>query len=48
MARQGKLPTAGDVGEMKADLNFKKRQLEDSESTAAKLQVEVDTRTGDL
>jgi hypothetical protein len=33
---------------MKADLNFKKRQLDDAENTAAKLQVEVDTRTGDL
>merc|ERR1712086_650851 len=48
LARQQKLPNAGDVGEMKADLNFKKRQLDDAENTAAKLQVEVDTRTGDL
>jgi len=48
LARQNKLPNAGDVNEMKADLNFKKRQLDDAESTAAKLQVEVDTRTGDL
>ena len=33
---------------MKKDLNFKQRQLNDAENTAAKLQVEVETRTGDL
>ena len=46
--RQTALPSASEVGEMKKDLNFKKRQLDDAENTAAKLQVEVDTRTGDL
>jgi hypothetical protein len=35
--RQGALPSAADVGEMKNDLKFKKRQLDDAENTAAKL-----------
>jgi len=46
--QQDKLPTQADVGEMKKDLKFKERQLNDAETTAAKLQVEVDTRTSDL
>ena len=47
--KQGdKLPSQADVGEMKKDLKFKERQLNDAEQTAAKLQVEVDTRTSDL
>jgi hypothetical protein len=33
---------------MKKDLKFKKRQLNDAEMTAAKLQVEVEARTADL
>ncbi len=33
---------------MKKDLNFKQRQLNDSEMTAAKLQIEVEARTADL
>jgi chromosome segregation ATPase len=33
---------------MKKDLNFKQRQLNDAESTAAQLQVEVESRTQDL
>lgn len=33
---------------MKKDLRFKERQLNDAESTAAKLQVEVDQRNMDL
>ena len=46
--QQDKLPSQADVGEMKKDLKFKERQLNDAEMTAAKLQVEVDTRTSDL
>ena len=33
---------------MRKDLNFKQRQLNDAEMTAAKLQVEVEARTSDL
>ena len=33
---------------MKKDLNFKQRQLNEAESTAASLQVEVDARKADL
>jgi chromosome segregation ATPase len=33
---------------MKKDLNFKQRQLNDAEMTAAKLQIEVEARTTDL
>ena len=33
---------------MKKDLNFKQRQLNDAEMTAAKLQIEVEARTADL
>ena len=33
---------------MRKDLKFKERQLNDAESTAAKLQVEVDARNMDL
>jgi intraflagellar transport protein 74 len=43
-----KLPSQADVHDMKKDLKFKERQLNDAEQTAAKLQVEVDTRTSDL
>jgi len=46
--QQDKLPSQADVGEMKKYLKFKERQLNDAEMTAAKLQVEVDTRTSDL
>ena len=42
MARQNKLPTTQQVDEMKKDLNFKKGQLEDSETTAARLRVQQD------
>jgi len=48
LGRQKKLPSSGAVDEMKADLNFKQRQLNDAEMTAAKLQVEVEARTADL
>lgn len=33
---------------MRKDLNFKQRQLNDAEMTAAKLQIEVEARTADL
>lgn len=39
MARQNKLPTSKQVDEMKSDLKFKQGQLEDSETTAARLRV---------
>lgn len=33
---------------MRDDLKFKKKQLDDAEMTAAKLQIEVEARTADL
>ncbi len=36
------------VDDMRKDLKFKERLLNDAESTAAKLQVEVDARNADL
>lgn len=48
MARQNRLPSHDQVDEMRKDLNFKQRQLNDAEMTAAKLQVEVEARTSDL
>jgi len=39
LARQNKLPSTHDVREMKDDLKFKQGQLEDSETTAARLKV---------
>ena len=42
MARQNKLPTSSQVDEMKNDLKFKQGQLEDSETTAARLRVQKD------
>lgn len=44
LARQHKLPSQMQVNEMKKDLNFKQKQLENAESTAAKLAVEVEQR----
>ena len=35
--RQGALPSQSEVSDMKKDLNFKTRQLNDAENTAAKL-----------
>lgn len=35
--RQGALPSQSEVSDMKKDLNFKQRQLNDAENTAAKL-----------
>jgi intraflagellar transport protein 74 len=48
LGRQNKLPTQNAVDEMKKDLNFKQRQLNDAEMTAAKLQIEVEARNADL
>ena len=48
MARQNKLPSQAQHEEMKSDLKFKQRQLNDAESTAASLQVEVEARQQDL
>ena len=48
LARQNKLPSQMQVDELKKDLNFKQRQLNDAESTAAKLAVEVESRQADL
>ena len=44
MSRQTKLPSQNQVEEMRKDLKFKERQLNDAESTAASLQVEVEAR----
>ena len=48
MARQNKLPTSAQVDEMKSDLKFKQGQLEDSETTAARLRVQQDQIKQDL
>ena len=48
LGRQNKLPSQNAVDEMKKDLNFKQRQLNDAEMTAAKLQIEVEARNADL
>ena len=39
MARKGKLPTQAQVTDMRDDLKFKQGQLEDAETTAARLRV---------
>ena len=44
MARQNKMPNQAQVTDMKDDLKFKQRQLNDAENTAASLQVEVEAR----
>jgi intraflagellar transport protein 74 len=48
MARQNKLPNSNQVDEMKNDLKFKQGQLENSESTAARLKVQQETINMDL
>ena len=48
MNRSQALPGVNQVEEMRKDLNFKQRQLNEAESTAASLQVEVEARRGDL
>jgi hypothetical protein len=44
LVRQNKLPTTQEVGEMKDDLRFKQGQLENSETTYARLKVEKEQR----
>jgi len=44
MARSSKMPNQAQVTDMKDDLKFKQRQLNDAENTAASLQVEVEAR----
>jgi len=44
LARQNKLPSMQEVGEMKDDLRFKQGQLENSETTYARLKVEKEQR----
>jgi intraflagellar transport protein 74 len=48
MQRQNKLPTQQEVGEMRSDLKFKQGQLEDSETTAARLRVSKEQAQNDL
>lgn len=48
LARQNKLPTSAQVDEMRNDLKFKQGQLEDSETTAARLRVQKDQIQQDL
>ena len=48
IARQNKLPTQQMVEEMKNDLKFKQGQLEDSETTAARLRVQKEQIKADL
>lgn len=48
MARQNKLPTQKQVDDMKSDLKFKQGQLEDSETTAARLRVQKEQINMDL
>ena len=48
MQRQNKLPTQSEVTEMRSDLKFKQGQLEDSETTAARLRVSKEQAQNDL
>lgn len=48
MAKQNKLPTQEEYKEMKSDLKFKQGQLEDNETTAARLKVQKDNIEQDL
>lgn len=48
LARQNKLPTSSQVDEMQKDLKFKQGQLEDSETTAARLRVQQEAIKNDL
>ena len=48
MQRQNKLPTQSEVSEMRSDLKFKQGQLEDSETTAARLRVSKEQAQNDL
>lgn len=48
LARQNKLPTSSQVNDMRDDLKFKQGQLEDSETTAARLRVQKEQIQNDL
>lgn len=48
MQRQNKLPTQQEVSEMRSDLKFKQGQLNDSETTAARLSVSKEQAQNDL
>ena len=48
MQRQNKLPTAGDVNNLKDDLSYKKNLLDNAENTYARLKVELEQRQNDL
>ena len=48
MAKQNKLPTQEEYKEMKSDLKFKQGQLEDNETTAARLKVQKENIEQDL
>lgn len=48
LERQGRLPSSAQVKDMKDDLDFKKNQLENAETTYARLKVEMEDRHKDL
>ena len=48
MARQNKLPTKAQVDDMAGELRFKQDQLENSETTTARLKVQKEQISGDL
>mmetsp|Transcript_984 Transcript_984/g.991 ORF Transcript_984/g.991 Transcript_984/m.991 type:complete len:227 (+) Transcript_984:1061-1741(+) len=48
MARENKLPSAAQVQDQRSDLQFKQGQLENAETTFARLKVELEQRQGDL
>jgi hypothetical protein len=48
MQRQGKLPSATDVNNLKSDLDYKKGLLDNAENTYARLKVELEQRQNDL
>lgn len=48
LARQHKLPTENQVKDMQSDLKFKQGQLDDSETTAARLKVQKEQVQSDL
>jgi intraflagellar transport protein 74 len=48
MTRQNKLPNSSQFDDMKSDLKFKQGQMEDSQTTAARLRVQQDQIKSDL
>lgn len=48
MARQNKLPTKQQVDDMAGELRFKQDQLENTETTTARLKVQKEQISGDL